>query len=273
MVESISEFLDAVVKINSKTNSFSGAIYRGQSNDKWLISSGLSRQCKLKHDPDKLTTAMRAFQIFDTERHGYYDFKDNTPWEVLTLAQHFGLPTRLLDWTLSPTVALYFALDGVRFHRKLRKELSKSELLDLRKPQPIDSDYIGIAENHAAVYMIPNSSPDSDVPWVRGSQLAEIDVFSKVPDAEKHGFCVFTPNLTNNRIKCQSGVFTIGINPADTFPSNKCYKITLHKKAIAEMRAGLVTLNIGAKSVYGDLEGLCRDLAFTHHGGFSNRFV
>ena len=270
-VKSLSQYLEEILRINNKTGSLSGAVYRGQSDSRWGISSGLSRYCSGSRNPNALAMAKQAFQIFDAERHGYHHLNSNNAWDVLTLAQHFGLPTRLLDWSLSPTVALFFALDGVKYRRVKKKDLSELERSEFSQEIPIDGEYAGLADSDAVVYMIPATHNSESAAWLRASELPK-DIFAEVPDANEMGFCFFSPDVTNDRIKCQSGVFTVGVNSVDEFPNERAYKLIIERSAIAEMRSNLVTLNIGAKSVYGDLEGLCRELIFTKYGGFANRY-
>lgn len=270
VVQSVPQYMQAIIDLNDETNTLTGSVYRGQSNSNWSISSGLSRISKNVLGSDLLDRARNAFKIFDAERHGYYALTNNNPWDVLALAQHYGLPTRLLDWSHSPMVALFFALDGVRFKKQPLATLSQ-ELRDSPVRQIIrQGDIVALPENDAAVYMIPRSSDGGSAPWRSARDLPE-DVFAQVSDAEIHGYCFYNPDVTSGRLKHQGGLFSIGVNPFDEFPSRSAYKIIIQRECVAEMYSNLVMMNVGAKLVYGELEGLCKDLTFRNFDGFSKR--
>lgn len=79
-------------------------IFRGQSDPSWKLIPKAGR-VDFNHRDDE--------SIFIPWKRRAYSFIDNIPednWDWLTLAQHFGLATRLLDWTYNPLVACYFAV-------------------------------------------------------------------------------------------------------------------------------------------------------------------
>lgn len=89
----------------------SSFVYRGSWNKDFNLSTSITR---IGPNYEKLEQhLLRNFR-----KYAYNTFPNgDTLWNWLALAQHHGLPTRLLDWTYSPYVALHFAtLNPENFH-------------------------------------------------------------------------------------------------------------------------------------------------------------
>lgn len=77
-----------------------GYVFRGY-NKQDELKPGIIREKKISYETDMLE---------DFERYGCNYFHAITPIDFMSYAQHFGIPTRLLDFTYNPFIALFFAL-------------------------------------------------------------------------------------------------------------------------------------------------------------------
>lgn len=113
-------------------------IYRGVKHSDYNLTPRLGR-IVFKEGKDLYSEEKNLFKWF-TERGRPYlriDPETSDDWLLLSLAQHHGLPTRMLDWTRNPLVALYFAVEKEHFKRDLSEHSADSAVYVLKKHEAI----------------------------------------------------------------------------------------------------------------------------------------
>ena len=105
-------------------------VFRGHSRAGYALIPSVGRLSHTSRSYEKLEVSLLA--MFQRGAMIHLPTLPRNKWEWLALAQHHGLPTRLLDWTFNPLVALYFAVednhetDAVVFALQAGKKVSEA---------------------------------------------------------------------------------------------------------------------------------------------------
>jgi FRG domain len=274
---------------------WSGWIFRGQARYDWTLKSGLARLI----DPaaDSRPVENSAIGFFIDRAAGLLsdvpDEHDLLGW--LAMMQHYGAPTRLLDWTHSPFVALYFAYeesrgsDGALY--LLNSYLCRRTFVGALFPTPWDhlgvEAYSGVddagqatrrylsreqyrrdRENALVRFAIESQAgwPLPVIPFRQDARMAaQQTIFTVAGDLGNSVDTLFNKDNWPER-RVQPGNFIAGsdstIWPLE-YPGHVLRKIRLRNSWRSEALLALAAMGITGASLFPGLDGLGR--ATRHH--------
>jgi hypothetical protein len=110
-------------------------IYRGMENAGWELKPTVGRLNNYS-----ISLEREMLTLFKNGARPYLDKEPSNDWEWISLAQHHGLPTRLLDWTSNPLVATYFAVEKDTGTDRVVYALPALTVLNTLSYAPLDYD-------------------------------------------------------------------------------------------------------------------------------------
>ena len=244
-------------------------IYRGQTDIAWKLLPGISRwpyqgpQAYCRSDSDK--SIERSLLVLFREHAGALldDFvrsgtSKERSWKQLLIAQHHGLPTRLLDWSTNPLVGLYLAvLDPLR--KCARPHCSHCGLDSSRDSSSGASASEGepsVREHDFALHVLHGRECFTLEGLARQEQNGAAPLYKS---GDRPG--VLRPPSIDRRISAQGGMFTIQRDPGKPIEPDLSIRIP-HASRDGLLRE-LDALGVNHSTLFPDLDGLAAHLRWS----------
>ena len=245
-VGSVSKFITTVASIRdqwaSQKKAFFDPWFRGQTNASWGLTPSIYVR-KLQGDEEAIRADFirRAAQLTVGR-------VPSSEWGWYFLMQHYRCPTRLLDWTDSALVALFFAINS---NDPSDLEVKTDAAVWMLDPWWLNKAVLG----HSTVV-------DSD--WPEAKPYLP-PIYKNLRLRKRHPIAIDPPHVAP-RVAVQRSRFTIhgtvpnGLEAVAGQKKAGLVRITIPKRAIISMRLDLQTCGVTDTTLFPDLEGLSRDL-------------
>jgi hypothetical protein len=248
-VESVAAFVETIVVFDREWKT---AWYRGQGDSGWDLKPRLYRLKKPDEGEIRIDFERVGIQLAQRE--------PGDKWDWYFLMQHYGAPTRLLDWTDGALLALYFAAKDNLKQRELRKKASRPAC-------------------DAAVWVL-------DPAWLNSVSIKTKLIFLK-DSREVKSYLPFPfrkkkrpklpisidPPHVDRRLAAQRSHFTLhGIVPLGLEAAkrksrpSRLRRIVVDGSKSDEMLEQLAACGISETTVFPDLEGLGREVQYDWSG-------
>jgi hypothetical protein len=169
------------------------AIYRGVADRDGRLLTSLDRLGGV--DPAHSKAHLEEHLLRNFIRYGKPHLPEGREnlWEIMVIAEHHGLPTRLLDWTHSPLVAAHFATLADR---------PGTDRIIWRLDWKAVHKKFGLRD---VVFLVD----DLDALLKERGLASSWEFLNHTPAADKQFVCVLEPPAITQRLAVQSGAFTL----------------------------------------------------------------
>lgn len=218
----------------------SSLVHRGVARGDWDVTTSLQRTGLVNVEVHLLRNFRKYSRLQDSVI--------TNPWDWLVLAQHHGLPTRLLDLTFSPLIAMHFATAELE-HRDRDGCIWSIDVIRLHKALPRSLRSV--------------LSADRGHVFTTGALTTAGIEPLRLPSSRRGYFMILEPPSIDDRIVNQFAAFAVGFTANarfDTwlanFPDEIARKLIIPSALKAEVREKLDQANVTERVVYPGLDGL-----------------
>jgi hypothetical protein len=279
VARSITEYMEVVDDLSPSTST--GLWFRGQSKSQHRLVPGALRDITLTTDgrgqpifegqivrsSGSEVTAVnpeRMLTEFKRQARPFIEQALANDFEWMFVAQHHGLPTRLLDWSTNALVALYFAVSGTK-PAAGDGNTACQEFMDLNSDEFRSDGFAVFVIDPGAINTAICGVPDPiDISGEPNRWAHYLDPAAHIIEAYAP-ICVTPPHISP-RIRAQSSVFTLhgaNVHPMDYYTVLRplITKIFIPYTAADQIAKSLAKVGINLSFIYPGLDSIANDVS------------